>query len=185
MDIRAAAGLLGLDPTQLTVDDIDKAFRRAALLNHPDKGGSSAAFMQVTEAAELLRDSLKGPEDSGLEILLDSLGRALHHVKVSAQEVHEVMTVRVFCTGLWTLQNQGRDVRVVVRDAVVVALCAVTGVVVAEGHGFTKSAVNFFRGVTEAAPDVEISFSEYGVDVSSTSLFRFRSVSAKEIATIF
>jgi hypothetical protein len=140
----------------------------------------------VTEAAETLRDSLKGPEDYGLEMLVDSLGRALNCVRVTAHEVQAVMTIRVFCAGLAEMQAGGRDFRIEVRpDEVVVASCQATGMVVAEGLHFTNSAIRFFRGVTDPVADVELSFSDYGVDVSSATLFCFRAISAKEIAFLF
>lgn len=185
MNVEGAATLLGLDPTHFTAGDVDTAFRKAALRDHPDKGGSSEAFSRVTQAAETLRDSLKGPEDYGLEMLVDSLGRALQCVKVTAQEVRAVMTVKVFCAGLAKMQAEGRQLRLGMHGDVVVASCEVTGNVLAQGHTFTHSAVRFFRGVTDAEADVEISFSDYGVDVSSSRLFCFQAISAKEIAFLF
>jgi hypothetical protein len=185
MNVMGAAALLGLDPAHFTAHDVDKAFRKAALRDHPDKGGSAAAFARVTQAAETLRDSLKGPEDYGLEMLVDSLGRALNCVRVTAHEVQAVMTVRVFCAGLAKMQADDREFRIDVRNGVVVASCQVTGSVLAEGVGFTPSAVRFFQEVTDPVADVEISFSDYGVDVSSSSVFRFRAISAKEIAFLF
>ncbi|KAJ3067203.1 hypothetical protein HDU98_009603 [Podochytrium sp. JEL0797] len=51
----AAFHLLGV-PSSATDDDIKKAFRRLALLYHPDKGGCHEKMAKVNEAYELLND---------------------------------------------------------------------------------------------------------------------------------
>lgn len=42
-----------------SADEIKKAFRRAAVEHHPDKGGDEAKFKEVNEAYEVLKDSSK------------------------------------------------------------------------------------------------------------------------------
>lgn len=42
-----------------SADEIKKAFRRKAVELHPDKGGDEAAFKEVNEAYEVLKDSAK------------------------------------------------------------------------------------------------------------------------------
>lgn len=44
-----------------TADDaaIKKAYKRAALVHHPDKGGSDEMFTQVSEAFQVLSDAIK------------------------------------------------------------------------------------------------------------------------------
>src|ERR1700712_4940567 len=40
-------------------DEIKKAFRKAAIEHHPDRGGDEAKFKEVNEAYEVLKDSDK------------------------------------------------------------------------------------------------------------------------------
>jgi hypothetical protein len=185
MNVSSAAALLGLEPSGFTVEDIDKAFRRAALRHHPDKGGSSVAFGRVTCAAETLRDSLKGPEDWGLDVLVESLGRALNHVRVSAIEMSAVMTVQVFCSGLAREQVSGRDFSLEVDGNCVLARCHLTRGVLAKASQLPTSAVNFFTLITTSDDVSETSFHENGVHVLSETHFCFRSFSPKQIALMF
>jgi DnaJ-class molecular chaperone len=50
--------VLGLN-NQATDDDIKKAYKRLAMLNHPDKGGDTTQFQRVQEAYETLGDKHK------------------------------------------------------------------------------------------------------------------------------
>ncbi len=40
-------------------DEIKKAFRRAAVEHHPDRGGDEAKFKEINEAYEVLKDTDK------------------------------------------------------------------------------------------------------------------------------
>src|ERR1700743_2943792 len=42
-----------------SADEIKKAFRRAAVEHHPDRGGDEAKFKEVNEAYEVLKDPSK------------------------------------------------------------------------------------------------------------------------------
>src|ERR1044072_7514273 len=42
-----------------SADEIKKAFRRAAVQHHPDRGGDEAKFKEVNEAYEVLKDPSK------------------------------------------------------------------------------------------------------------------------------
>ncbi len=42
-----------------SADEIKKSFRRAAIANHPDKGGDEAKFKEINEAYEVLKDADK------------------------------------------------------------------------------------------------------------------------------
>lgn len=42
-----------------SADELKKAFRRAAVEHHPDKGGDEAKFKEISEAYEVLKDSSK------------------------------------------------------------------------------------------------------------------------------
>lgn len=53
MNERSARALLGVS-SSATVDQIKRAYRRAALAAHPDRGGDPAAFQQLVEAHKLL-----------------------------------------------------------------------------------------------------------------------------------
>ena len=51
-------GVLGL-PKSASVDDIKKAYRKEALVKHPDRGGNKEEFQKIQEAYEVLSDSNK------------------------------------------------------------------------------------------------------------------------------
>jgi hypothetical protein len=58
---------LNLDPTKQaehTVKIIDKAYKRAALKAHPDKGGDSFKFKAVTDAYEIIMSTIQEEEES-------------------------------------------------------------------------------------------------------------------------
>lgn len=56
-----AAETLGLDLDTATVEQVAVAYRYAAQDAHPDKGGSSEAFMRVKRAEDTLKQYLKNP----------------------------------------------------------------------------------------------------------------------------
>lgn len=57
--------LLSLDKSEeLTTSSLTKAYRKAALKNHPDKGGNVDAFKKVQEAFEILQSKLAEEEQS-------------------------------------------------------------------------------------------------------------------------
>ena len=43
-------------------NEIKKAFKKAALVHHPDKGGSDQGFQKVNEAYSVLSDAIKRAE---------------------------------------------------------------------------------------------------------------------------
>lgn len=49
---------LGIDKTA-SVDNIKKAYRKLALINHPDKGGDPKKFQEISQAYEILSDPEK------------------------------------------------------------------------------------------------------------------------------
>src|SRR6185437_8165104 len=50
--------VLGVGKTA-SADEIKKAFRRAAVQHHPDRGGDETKFKEINEAYEVLKDSSK------------------------------------------------------------------------------------------------------------------------------
>jgi molecular chaperone DnaJ len=50
--------LLGVNKNA-SADEIKKAFRKAAVEHHPDRGGDEAKFKEVNEAYEVLKDADK------------------------------------------------------------------------------------------------------------------------------
>ena len=50
--------ILGV-PKTATPDEVKKAFRKAALKNHPDRGGDTEKFQELQQAAEVLTDEKK------------------------------------------------------------------------------------------------------------------------------
>ena len=73
IDYEAACALLGLpstpDPHDIDDDQLKKAFRKAALKAHPDKGGSDDAFRKVKAANE----HYKVEKEDSLEAILLAL----------------------------------------------------------------------------------------------------------------
>ena len=51
-------GILGV-PKTASADDIKKAFRKAAMKHHPDRGGDQARFKEINEAYDILSDNEK------------------------------------------------------------------------------------------------------------------------------
>jgi curved DNA-binding protein CbpA len=65
MDVAAARRVLGVEGVA-SAEQTRAAFHRASLRAHPDKpGGSHEAFVQVTEAYEVLRNGAAAPSQSG------------------------------------------------------------------------------------------------------------------------
>jgi len=50
--------VLGVSKTA-SADEIKKAFRRAAVEHHPDRGGNEEKFKELNEAYEVLKDESK------------------------------------------------------------------------------------------------------------------------------
>ncbi len=55
---------LGLQPGNYSGPEIDRAFRKAALRSHPDKGGSIQAFKAVQEAYDILKPRVEEMEEA-------------------------------------------------------------------------------------------------------------------------
>lgn len=56
--------LLGLSPN-CSADEIAKAYRKKALVHHPDKGGDARKFQAITSAKELLLKVKSSPSSNG------------------------------------------------------------------------------------------------------------------------
>jgi DnaJ-class molecular chaperone len=66
---------LGINPGA-SPDEIKKAFKKAAMKHHPDRGGDEAAFKQINEAYEVLSDPQKKQMvDMGVDPLNQNQGR--------------------------------------------------------------------------------------------------------------
>lgn len=82
-----ACQVLGVDPVHATHKDVRLAFRRLALLHHPDKaGGQDAHFKRVNEAYQYLitRGAQDGPDTRDDASLLQTAVAALWRLMVDA-----------------------------------------------------------------------------------------------------
>jgi len=62
-------GILGV-PKTASADDIKKAYRKAAMKHHPDRGGDQARFKEINEAHDILSDKDKRMQlDQGIDPL--------------------------------------------------------------------------------------------------------------------
>ena len=69
-ELRKYLTILEINATEVTLKEVSSAFQRLALIRHPDKVGdkSTAAFVELREAYEKLRDPLKLSSDNLNEI---------------------------------------------------------------------------------------------------------------------
>ncbi|AHF02368.1 hypothetical protein THIAE_08835 [Thiomicrospira aerophila AL3] len=56
--IQQAKGLLEITEETITLEQVNRHYRRLSQIHHPDKGGDSERFRQISQAAETLRKSL-------------------------------------------------------------------------------------------------------------------------------
>lgn len=56
--MRSHYAILGV-PVKATQEDIKKAYRKLALVHHPDKGGDADSFKEICESYEILSDPVK------------------------------------------------------------------------------------------------------------------------------
>jgi curved DNA-binding protein len=72
-------GILGV-PKTASQDEIKKAFRKAAMLHHPDRGGDQAKFKDISEAHDILSDTQKRMMvDQGVDPLNPHQNQQRHH----------------------------------------------------------------------------------------------------------
>ena len=94
--------VLGLD-RDATIDDVRRAYRTAAKIHHPDKGGDGELFKEILNAYETLSDEWRrGCYDAELLAEEDARKRkrAARAAAVSATETRGVLAtpVHVFCS---------------------------------------------------------------------------------------
>lgn len=187
MDVIQACALLGVDIRTYTEEDVIRAFRRAALKHHPDKGGSEEAFRNLTEAVDILKEALSSTDT--LTILMDFCSLAKN-----AATSHRVdglcalVNVRTFCRTLRRFENEQRPFKLSIFGGVVSGQCETTGTILARGVGLSGSAVRFFGILArklEGAPDVRCAFSQEGVNVFSFRHNVFIHFSAEDITFEF
>ncbi len=61
MQVHDALLALGLSQMPSSADEVKRAWRAAAMRAHPDRGGSSAAFVQVQSAMEAVIEAMAAP----------------------------------------------------------------------------------------------------------------------------
>lgn len=88
---REAEMLLKL-PTSYTPDDVKKAYKAAAVANHPDKGGTKEMMQKINLAYELLKSSSRTSKASAPintnERVIQILDLMLKNLNVAAYEKH-------------------------------------------------------------------------------------------------
>lgn len=67
--------------------DIERCFRRLALLHHPDKGGQKERFQEINNAHDLLKCSTK--RTMYARLLLNSCGRVAHSSQTSNDDISQ------------------------------------------------------------------------------------------------
>lgn len=189
MDVLQACALLGVDIRTYTEEDVVRAFRRAALRHHPDKGGSEEAFRQLTEAADTLKEALTSIES--LTILMDFCGladkvKAATHDRVDA--LCALVNVRTFCRTLRQIHTEQQRTFKMSRSGCIVSVrCNTTGALLARGVGLSESAMRFFDILmkTISDPDVQCIFSQEGVNIVSFERNVFIHFTTEEITFDF
>lgn len=64
MTVDQAFKVLGINPSNYKKDDLKDIYRKAAIKNHPDKGGDVNVMTQINLAYELLKNSGGGSGSS-------------------------------------------------------------------------------------------------------------------------
>lgn len=95
IDYEAACALLGLpceaNPNDIDDDQLKKAFRKAALTAHPDKGGSDDAFRQVKAASECIVRAKKHGITQAANATLDEDGEDTNFEAFFDEEGDDIM----------------------------------------------------------------------------------------------
>jgi curved DNA-binding protein len=72
-------GILGV-PKTASAEEIKKAYRKAAMKHHPDRGGDQARFKEINEAYDILSDNEKRAQlDQGIDPLNQNGGFRAHN----------------------------------------------------------------------------------------------------------
>ncbi len=90
-------------PKNASPDEIKKAFRKAAVEHHPDKGGDEAKFKELNEAYEVLKDTSKRQRydqfgHAGVGSSAASDGNPFGGFGGSGQEFHLISAILVLAT---------------------------------------------------------------------------------------
>ena len=95
----------------VSIEDIKKAFREKARLNHPDKGGDPNVFKKIMSAYETLSDPVKRQEYDNMRnstninqsYIFDNLFNSffqqrinVHHVKIQLSDVYRGLQTVIF-----------------------------------------------------------------------------------------
>jgi len=80
MDYKKAFSLLGL-PTDSSLDDVEKAYKKLVPESHPDKGGSDEKMTALNEARNFLREYFSG---SNLPAIIQQFGIAVRDMNAIA-----------------------------------------------------------------------------------------------------
>jgi DnaJ family protein A protein 2 len=126
-------------PRTASLDDIKRAWKRAALKEHPDKGGSNERFQQIQQAYSVLSDPESRKRYDSTGATAPARPRpATGQVRIRTKGPNLLHTIQVALADLWT----GRTYRLRLTKQVFCKECAGKGLLV----GSTKRCILCFAG---------------------------------------
>lgn len=174
-----ACVILGLDPSNCaTVEEIESAYRRAALKCHPDKGGSAEEFQRISQAVDVVRDSIKHTKQSDFA---KELGLGLQR---RVETLFSVVAVRALCAQMGELPFQ-KHLKFIRKGNTLEVVCSITGTSRVSGT-LSESAFRFFTALETFLDDgYDYSCSQDGINIFCTQRNSFLHFTAEEIAFQF
>jgi len=167
MKVEEACAILGLSPTKYTENEVKKAFRRAALAHHPDKGGDHEQFLRAAQAADVLhRTTARAARYES--VAFEQVLRAFQGGKACIDELCAIVNVRAFCRGIERLQVEGASFALECEAGHVMARCRRTNKVLECTTKISTSALRFFEWfgrLLQDSPDLRFTARQEGINL--------------------